>query len=459
MARLTNMLLPSNWPEKQRRCWVNRFASNRWRPAWSFMIALQLFLLVVAVLCWRTNSKLHVIGEPKYGQSGMQDFRDVAYLPTVSFLAGENPYDAHSYLQHHPAGNPFPLYAPTTILMHLPFGIMPQRFGEILYCIIGLLLVLVLAKMSLQIADSPTSSATILGLAMLILLSRPGHQNFVLGQLTLPMVIFSILALKNAKLRPRRAGIWVALAVSKPTFGVPILVLMLCRKNYKAFAYGCGIAFAVNAALLLFIAHNNGGIAEVIATLTSNASEFRMQDPAGHPVLSFSRIDLLSTFSRLTKTTGPEWTEAGLLLFTVITAGIVWNRKIRTADGDQTAYAGLPCVAILLSIYHQPHDMLLLVPYTVCLWKRINNSPWLWSRDAIVFAILAFVFANYGATGTVLGLITKGSHVWLTVTSINGVLLAIVCGILCLPRFPDREITTPAIDQPGHQSIRAARLR
>ena len=184
--------------------------------------------------------------------------------------------------------------------------------------------------------------------------------------------------------------------------------------------------------VLLVIANNNGGLNELYVSMRQNASEFRDQNPAGDPVHSFSRIDMLSTFARLAGDAGPGWIVPAGMVFVLLTGGGLWHRISNAGQswiGETNS--GIPCVAILLCIYHQPHDMLLLVPFMVCLWndvKKPDRQP----VDALVFGLLATVFANFAATATILNRIGgTSSPLWVPATSINGLILLVVFAILC----------------------------
>ena len=94
------------------------------RP-WVTAVALGLFLCAVVVVGRRTIDRFVVPDEPAAAAWGFIDFRDAVYYPVVAFLDGTNPYDPTAYRATYPVGNIFPVYTPVTLLVHLPFGMLP----------------------------------------------------------------------------------------------------------------------------------------------------------------------------------------------------------------------------------------------------------------------------------------------------------------------------------------------
>src|SRR5438094_1958504 len=151
-------------------------------------LALIAFLAVVALLSGRALSKLNVPGAPNGTDWGLSDFRDAVYYPERAFLDGKDPYDYDDVQRTYPIGNGFPVYSPITFLVHLPFGLLPYRAAELAYFLTTIALTVVLGWLALVVSDVPVDAPRLFAVATVLLASRPGHQNLLLGQTTLPSV-------------------------------------------------------------------------------------------------------------------------------------------------------------------------------------------------------------------------------------------------------------------------------
>src|SRR5215831_17461570 len=80
----------------------------------------------------------------------MRDFWDLVYYPVVAFLSGENPYDTARFLALYPVDNPFPLYLPAVLLVHLPIGLLPVQTASTVYFVLTLALSFLLVLVGLS---------------------------------------------------------------------------------------------------------------------------------------------------------------------------------------------------------------------------------------------------------------------------------------------------------------------
>jgi hypothetical protein len=72
------------------------------------------------------------------------------------------------------------------------------------------------------------------------LITTPGRANFNAGQITLPVVLGSLAAVYYASRYPKLAVLGLTLAVFKPTFGVPIGILLMVRGNCRVALWAAG---------------------------------------------------------------------------------------------------------------------------------------------------------------------------------------------------------------------------
>src|SRR4029450_12489403 len=161
-------------------------------------------------------------GRPDATRWVLQDFRDAVYYPVVAWLHGGNPYDQDAQARRYPVGQSFPLYLPATLVAHLPFGLLPPAEAAWGYFATTLLLTGALSR------------------------PRAGQMTLPLGQVTAQVGLASYVALRWARSRPLLAGLGLALATLKPTYGVPLAALMLLgRGDMRATAVGVAASVAM----------------------------------------------------------------------------------------------------------------------------------------------------------------------------------------------------------------------
>lgn len=389
-------------------------------------------IVVLGVLAQRAVPRLNQPGHVDPARWVLQDFRDAVYYPVVAFLDGHNPYDQHAQAETYPVGQAFPPYLPLTLVAHLPFGLVPQTAADALYVIAVLALTVVLAALALGGAGLPVTIAATLGLTALLLLSRPGHMNLLLGQVTAQVVIGAYVALRWARTSPLLAGLGLALATLKPTYGVPLAVLMLLgRGDVAAVAAGAAMSAALCVAALVPLAHAAGGVTAFVGSLSGSASAFSAESTS-NAWSSFARVDVVALAARILGRVPDGWMQATLGL-AVTVAAVIGLRRLRGDDRATSAQlgVGLICLTLLIGTYHQAYDALLLAQPAVALatgsWGRgVVAPPALrWT----VLALIAIPAVNYLATGTMVSGLRVGSPAWLAVTAANPVALLAAWGV------------------------------
>jgi hypothetical protein len=325
------------------------------------------------------------------------DFAAAVYYPSRAFLDGICPYDAASY-----AGG-YPPYLPGALLLHLPFALLPPGPSAFLYTLVSVGLILLLAYLSLRMSEVSVSRAAVLLIATAILVSRPGRMNLLLGQVTLEMVLASYVALSYAQTRPWVSALGLSVAILKPTFGVPLALLMLARRNLRAVLLGAAFTTIVNLPLLSILAHEVGGVAELGEHLSRTVAGFQSSSNANVPALSASRVDAVSLLSRFW---GRSLGAAAQVLVAGVVIGVAWvalRRTRQASNSGQALSAGVVCTAVLLSVYHQVYDLLLLtMPFLALAYRRLPrpyDAPGL--RWALL-TLFTFLTLNYAAGRQVL---------------------------------------------------------
>jgi hypothetical protein len=187
------------------------------QPAWLCILVLLAFAVVALLSVWRALAALHDPAIENENQ-GLIDFHNVVYFPAVAFREGVNPYSAE-YAARYPVNRQYPLYSPAIFWLHYPLSLLPLGAGNVIYYFASFAMVILLAVSVLHVCRLPQSVCNVFGLTTLILVSRPGHINLLLGQVTLPMALGTLWALHFARRRPGLAGLALAITTLKPTFG------------------------------------------------------------------------------------------------------------------------------------------------------------------------------------------------------------------------------------------------
>jgi len=403
------------------------------------------FMVVAAALALRAAALRDPVGHPDAVYWAFQDFRDAVYYPVVAWRAGDNPYDVSAYRSRYPVGDLFPLFTPTTLILHSPIGALPYRVAEGVYFALNVGLTLVLAALSLAIAGRRPRLSTTFGIGVLILLSRPGHWNLMLGQPTLIIVLGVVLALGCGRTRPFTAGLGLALAFVKPNFGMPLALLLVAMDDVGAALVGVAVTGVIGLAVSAQLAAAAGGIGPFVATLRDNATRF----DAGHgvdPVTSPFRVDLPALLARcLDAAPGPA-VDLVIALVVLALAAVAVRRAIR-AD-DRVLALGVAVLAMLVSTYHLSYDLLLLVPVVVALVVDGGGPSWrAWPRlRTAALAACAALACNYLSTERVLSRLQPAGSLRLVILASSPVLLGMLWAV-----YTTVAMQAPSARDPEHR--------
>ena len=386
-------------------------------------LAVAAFVVVAVLVGIRTIDNLNIPGDTDPVRFGMADFRDVIYFPIQALIQGVNPYDVAAYKAAYPVFHPFPPYSPLTLLVHLPFGLLPYEVSEVSYFLFSLGVMLGLSAAILASCRLEIRVARVFGLAAGMIVSRPGYSTLVLGQSTMLVVLGTVLALNFASSRPCLAGLSLGLATLKPQYGVPLAILMLVRGDFRAVLTGFGVG-AVGVALPVgaILASSDGGYRGFISRVSGSYAAFEdggLFATAG----AVLRIDFSSVLERILGSPVP------LPVALMITAGIitfgglgVWHAKFgREGEGADSLSGVIILLTVLISVYHGSYDtMALWVPLVAVVF----GSRAVWRQAPMILrlplaAVLAFPLVNYLATYAVINRLGLTGWAWTVVVSLN----------------------------------------
>ncbi len=397
-------------------------------------------LILAAALAIATWRCLSLYGGAAYESDALwalADFRDAVYYPVRALLDGVNPYDTPAIFEAYPVGQHFPLYPPTHLLLHLPFGLLDYRLAGVAYYTLTVTLYLAMLAWSLRYFGVHAAVGRLLLLTGLLVLSRPGLMNLLLGQPSIVAIAATVLALTSLRNHPGLAVLGTVIALTKPTFGLPLLLLLWALRAYRTAALAVGVSAAINGVIVVPIVHSAGGLSAFVESALFNNFWFH-QDTS--PLSDYSRVDTLALLSRSLGTAlGSAWELAAFPA--ILLPGALWLRRTSGSaavlDGPSMLVVTL---AILLAAYHQTYDVLLLVLPLAWLLPTLTRRG---ARDRtswVIAALLLTPFVNYLSTHTTVTLLAPlipEAVLTKAVYSINAVAL-LAAYIQALWRAPQR---------------------
>lgn len=348
----------------------------------------------------------------------MTDFRDTLYYPAVAFTAGTDPWDVR-FADVYPVQRPLPPYGPVVVLAHLPLALLPVRVAECLYFAATIGLAAALAWLALRIARLAHGPRAVLALATLVLVSRPGRQNLLLGQCTLEVVLACILALQYGRARPWLGALGIVVASMKPQFAVPLALLLLARGDVRAALAG-GAATALLSFGTLLVA---GGLT---GPRTWIASIGRSSETVADAVLLWPRID--GGFLARHVLGFPHHADLAIGAALLAVGLVAFRRASAPERGAAPGLAlAVACLTILVPLYHITYDALLLVPPLVVLAAARSAPEWRERRGAhaALLAALLVPALNFVATNGVVARLAPYGPAWRLVTGSNATALVV----------------------------------
>jgi hypothetical protein len=425
--------------------------------------------VVVAILRVTTFSEL--FGVRLAMPRPLNDFKAAVYCPVTAFVNGGNPYDRDQLLQSCPRAvycrvsgpaqdktfpvgrsepciptDVFPPYLPATLLLHAPFVLFSIDAAALAYFLLNVALSLAVVLFALRLTGKPVAAGDVLLGAGLLLLSRPGQWNLLLGQSALELTLATYIALFRAERAPLVSGLALAVAAYKPTFGIPLGLLMLARGNARAVGWAAAWIACLNLPPTLLLLERAGGATSFLRDLVQSQGAYQAVNTPASQVYS---VDLPSLVSRWT---GAWITPAWYGLLTVLVLGTaaraLWALRSSPTAEETRLTASLVCVSILLSMHHNAYDLVLLVAPVAFVMQR--SLPGMLQERAPRYALLALVVmlgCNYVTTQSVLHRLESHRSAWLLLASLNGALLVVMFGILLLSamRYDTRDPSSGSI--------------
>ena len=439
--------------------------ANTFARRWGNVLGILLFTLLLVALSVRQSYLMVIPGEPARsdaaGLNGLADFQDVIYVPLHAVRDGVNPYDCGSdprpdgtlrYRQRYPALNLFPLYSPLLFVLYWPFGYGDFVASGIAYMALNVGLLLGFAHYCWRCAGiRPTIGHTTL-LATAMLATQAGRSNFLGGETALALALGSLAAVKLAPRYPWLAGMALALTSFKPTFGLPLGILLLACGYYRTVAVGWSVGFVAGVAGLLLIFSRSGDLPRMPEILLRNQQVLE-SDPDADAKTSAMRVDSAGAIERWLPL-GKSVAFAAPILLLGIACSALWQlRAARSQSEAELLTIAIVALTTVSCMYHITYDSLLvwaaivivgLAPCTM--WPKASQR-WRWCVAALLFVPMI----NLLGTKSVVDLQTNWlpaisllptpllDYGWRLVCTLNGIALL---AALCLLAQRARQVAT-----------------
>ena len=421
-----------------------------------YALAIVFAALTIAFPAYRACSRYAVPSSNfEFSKSGMNDFHNGVYFPSKAFGQGINPY-AFAVREHFPMSRSTPPYSPVVFVLHQPFTWLELPAADIAFFTYSFLLIAGLAwctiatlRKSLKpdsrsllnwLGDDRLAAIWAFGL---IMLSRPAHITLFTGYFTIQLILGTLLSLHYARSKPWLAGVGMLLASGKPTYIIPLTILMFFRRDFKAMVIGLVMCAIVAGGGLGWLAFNSN-ISMVMEGVWEGQVAFHA-DPTEMPVNTWTRLDVIGMIAKNSHL-DPSSTHQliGMLLMLGPIGVLTW--RVRDRETNQQIFgltASIACLALLITVYHHSYDALLILPlWLALLFGGQAIFGWLrnWERIAL-FILLTVPAMNYVATLRFRELfkIDNQSVGWNVITSANGVCLALALILLLLVSLRKRD--------------------
>tara|TARA_R110002049_G_scaffold185580_3_gene353844 strand:- start:89168 stop:90472 length:1305 start_codon:yes stop_codon:yes gene_type:complete len=399
-----------------------------------------MLLLGLGATAARVVKQYQTPGPFDEARQGMCDFHNGIYFPTRALLAGESPYGAR-YASEYPVARQIPFFSPAILVLHIPLAVLPLHVAEVLYFLISIGLVIVTGAVCAAASGLPRRIDAILVISAAIVFARGGHITLFDGYFTFELMLATFLAIHWGGRKPFCAALALVVVSAKPTYIIPLGFLMFARGNYKSLSIGAVLSILAAAGPFLWLASNHGGGdlvtgAKDIVRQIQESQEIHRGMLDESPVHSWTRIDLLSVIAKWMQSAPAEKAHLAVMLALLLPPMAVLHRRRRQGldDGVAGITGAIVITSMLVSLYHQSYDAVLMFAPAVAVlagalpqWRRIGVP------QRIGLAALMLVPAyNYLSTRMFLNRLDPSLEMVHVLTSVNGVALAIVLGLVCL---------------------------
>lgn len=340
---------------------------SRWNTA-----QLYLWLAVAGIsLGWGVFSAL------KPGHS--QDLKIINTWLRTWLWEGSSPY----YLPAIIVGN----YPPHGIVVLSPVALIPESWVASIWALMNLAMAPLVGYLAYR-AMKPGAAwrAALLPCAMFLAWAglRTGIGN---GQFTLLILGLGLLAFIFEEKRPVLGGIFLALALAKPHIGGAFLLWALFTKRWKMTLVACVLmGLGVGIFSLRLGESPFTSVRAYLAVIQQQFGRGAVVD-APNPLRAVELRPLISLFI-----SNDVWANRIHQVLLLALLGCIWLAAViksgLSRQQRDVVVLLLCCLWVLMSVFHNPYDSILLVPVLMALWvasvphpfapQRRHEQPLLW---------------------------------------------------------------------------------
>jgi hypothetical protein len=295
-----------------------------------------------------------------------QDLRIINTWLRTWLRGGTNPY----YLPEVIVAN----YPPHAIVALSPLALIPENIVAGIWALFNLMIAPAVAYLAFRaMKPDATKKALLLPCAMFLSWAglRTGISN---GQFTLLILGFGLLAFMFEEKRPLLGGVFLALALTKPHIGGAFLLWALFTKRWKMSLVACvlmGMGVGIFSLRLM-----ESPFESVRAYLAVLQHQFgRGTQIQGNTALRVVELrPLVALFIQ-----HDAWANRVHQLLLIVLLGCACavafvKSRLNVRERD-AAILQLCCLWLLMSVFHNPYDTILLLPVLAGLWAASVPHP------------------------------------------------------------------------------------
>lgn len=352
--------------------WVLAFAAAELR----MLIAIE--NLVPLGMDWRRVESQHML-----------DFRDTVVLPGRFTWSGGNPYDPATYVAAHPWAQEFDPYAPSWLTVTSPLALLPHRLGAVIFLLL-LFALLVFFVISLCLWLAPRFTWWLAPVLVIwAQLWYPTRATQETGS-SLVVAVGTYLVIR-ALLDPRSSrwmgAIGLAMALTKPQFGLGLLVLLLAQRCGRLVARGLAVVTVVSLPATVACLISAGGPIQWVESLIRDLQRASSpSSPTGLLSSEQERVDLVGLAVRLGAPAPPSVIEISITFAVLLSTAVLLARR-----PTPPAILGLYAIVPLLVFVHMPYDYGVLIVPALYFALRFREAPSVATGALMVLCVIPVI--------------------------------------------------------------------
>jgi hypothetical protein len=349
-------------------------SSSSLKIGWQRSAQLYVWLAIAALnVCWGALTAI------RPGHS--QDLSSIHIWLRTWLWQGSSPY----YLPDYIVAN----YPPHAIVALSPLALLPEAWVAVVWAALNFLLAPLVCYLAFRIFKPDASwRDALLPCAMFLAWAglRTGLAN---GQFTLLVLGLGLLAFLFEEKRPLLGGLFLALALMKPHIGGVFLLWALFTKRWRMMLVACVLmGFGVCLYALRLMESPLASVRDYLSVLQHQFG--RGADVQGSTALRVVELrPLIALFVH-----NEAWGNRLHQLLLVVLLGCaalvaLLKSRLKRAQHD-AAVLLLCCLWLLMSVFHNPYDTILLLPILMGLWAVAvphPAKPKLWTDQAALWVL------------------------------------------------------------------------